>query len=162
MRPVTVTTFRDDPLFPRISRAVELILEKDKVVRPIDVLVGMQLLSGDDLEQWRRGRIPYLEKVIGCNLTRLSRLLRILRFHVHDLNLVPSTTAYMRHGSGPKQQLRFTKTGDVRLERAYATHFIWPGKGPWHPPGVRSPEPVRSQILPEDLPVRRGKSIRSA
>jgi hypothetical protein len=121
-----------------MSRAVEIILEKDKVVRPIDVLIGMQLLSRDDLEEWRCGRIPYLEKVIDCNLTRLSRLLRILQYHVQDLNHVPSATAYIRHGSGPKRQLRFTKTGDAKLERAYSTHFIWPGKGLWHPPGVRS------------------------
>jgi hypothetical protein len=138
MRAVTVATFREDPLFPKVSRAVEIILERDKVVRPIDVLIGMQLLSRDDLEEWRCGRVPYLEKVIDCNLTRLSRLLRILRFHVHDLNLVPSTTAYIRLGSGPKRQLRFTKTGDAKLERAYSTHFIWPGKGLWRPPGVRS------------------------
>ena len=113
MRTVTVATFRDDPLFPKLSRAVEIILEKDKVVRPIDVLIGMELLSRDDLEEWRCGRIPYLEKVIDCNLTRLSRLLRILQFHVHDLNLVPSAAAYIRHGSGPKRQLRFTKTGGL-------------------------------------------------
>jgi hypothetical protein len=138
MQSVTVATFRDDPLFPKISRAVEMILAKDKVVRPIDVLVGMHLLSRDDLDAWRFSRVPYLEKVIDCNLTRLSRLLRILRFHVHDLNLVPSVTAYMRHGRGPKRQLRFTKTGDARLEKAYATHFIWPGKGPWHPTAVKS------------------------
>jgi hypothetical protein len=70
--------------------------------------------------------------VITCNLSRLSRLLRILRFHAHDLNLKPSVTAYMRHGKGPKQRLRFTKTGDAKLEQAYSTHFIWPGKRPFH------------------------------
>src|ERR1700730_963060 len=146
MQAVTLATFRSDPLFPKISRVVATILEKDHVVRPIDVLIGMQLLSRDDLEEWRRGRVPYLERVINCNLTRLSRLLRILRFHVHDLNLVPSTTDYRRHGKGRKQCLRFTKTGDARLEVAYATHFIWPGKSPFHPPPGKSPfhPPARS------------------
>jgi hypothetical protein len=129
MRIVSVATFRSDPLFPKIERVVATILEKDKVVRPIDVLVGMQLLNRDDLQAWRCGRIPYLGQVIRCNLTRLSRLLRILRFHVHDLKLVPSATAYLHHGSGPKQRLRFTKTGDAKLEKAYSTHFIWPGSG---------------------------------
>jgi hypothetical protein len=38
----------------------------------------MDLLTPEHLEVWRRGRIPYLEQVIDCNLTRLSRLLRIL------------------------------------------------------------------------------------
>ena len=93
MRAVTVATFRSDPLFPKISRVVAIILEKDRVVRPIDVLIGMQLLSRDDLEEWCRGCIPYLEKAINSNLSRLSLLLRILRFHVHDLKLVPSATA---------------------------------------------------------------------
>jgi hypothetical protein len=71
------------------------------------------------------------------NLTCLSRLLRILRFHAHDLNLKPSRTVYMRWGKGPKQRLRFTKTGDPRIEEAYATHFVWPGKGPFHPPASK-------------------------
>ena len=78
--------------------------------------------------------MPYLEKVIHGNLTRLSRLLRILRFHVHDLKLMPSPAVYSRHGKGRKQRLRFTKTGERRLEEAYATHFVWPGKGPFHTP----------------------------
>ncbi len=46
---VTVATFHNDPLFPRIERAVETILETSKVVTPIDVLVGMQLLTCDDV-----------------------------------------------------------------------------------------------------------------
>ena len=131
-RVVTVTTFRSDPLFPRIERAVATVLKTNKVVTPIDVLVGMQLLTRADVEDWRHGRVTYLERVINCNLTRLSRLLRILRFHAHDLNLVPSTTDYRRPGKGPKRHLRFTKTGDPRLEVAYATHFVWPGKSPFH------------------------------
>jgi hypothetical protein len=134
---VTVATFRSDPLFPRIERAVATILETSKVVTPIDVLVGMQLLNYDDVVDWRNGRVAYLERVINCNLTRLSRLLRILRFHVHDLNLVSSTTDYRRHGKGKKHRLRFTTSGDVKLETAYATHFVWPGKSAFHPPAPR-------------------------
>ena len=131
---VSVANFRDDRLYPKIERAVASILAKGKVVAPVDVLIVMGLLKPNDLEAWRRGRIPHLERVIGCNLTRLSRLLRILRFHAHDLKLIPSGTAYLRWGKGPRQPLRFTKTGDTQLEIAYATHFVWPGKGPFHPP----------------------------
>lgn len=133
----TVANFQDDPLFPRIERAVAAILAKGKVVAPVDVLVAMSLLAPEKLEDWRRGRMPYLEKVTNCNLTRLSRLLRILRFHAHDLNLVPSVTVHRRWGKGPKQRLQFTKTGDPRLEEAYARHFAWSGKGPFHPPVPR-------------------------
>ena len=127
-------TYRHDPLYPRIVRAVDTILANGKVVAPVDVLIRMGLLAPEDLEDWRRGRVPYLVRVINCNLTRLARLLRILRFHAHDLNLKPSWTAYRRWGKGPKQRLRFTKTGAPKLEEAYATHLVWPGKGPFHRP----------------------------
>ncbi len=133
-RELTAAGHREDPLYPRIARAVEVLLQRGNVVTPVDVLIGTGLLTRERLEDWRRGRVPYLERVINCNVTRLSRLLRVLRFHAHDLNLKPSWTAYMRWGKGPKQPLRFTKTGDSSLEKAYATHFVWPGKGPFHPP----------------------------
>ena len=129
---VSVDAFRRDPMFPRIEGVVADLLAKGNVVTPVDVLIGMGLLRPDRLNDWRCGRVPYLERVIDCNLTRLSRLLRILRFHAHDLNLKPSATVYNRYGKGPKQRLRFSKTGDSCLEAAYATHFVWPGKRPFH------------------------------
>lgn len=106
------------------------ILERGKVVAAVDVLVGMGLLSPARLEDWRRGRVPYLERVIDCNLIRLSRSLRILRLHAHDLNLVPSATVYLRWGKRPRQQLRFSKTGDGWVETAYGTYLIWRGTEP--------------------------------
>jgi len=128
----SVTSYRSDSLYPRIVRAVQRLLARGEVVAPVDVLIGMGLLTPAKLEAWRFGRVPYLEKVIDCNLTKLSRILHILRFHAHDLNLSPSTTAYIRWGKGPKQRLRFTKTGDRKLEQAYSRHFVWPGKRPHH------------------------------
>lgn len=124
-------------MYTRIVHAVEGLLQRGTVVTPVDVLIGMGLLTGEHLKDWRCGRVPYLERVIDYNLTRLGRVLRILRFHAHDLNLKPSWTAYVRWGKGRKQRLQFTKTGDPRLEEAYATHFVWPGKGPFHPPVLK-------------------------
>jgi hypothetical protein len=72
-------------------------------------------------------------------------LLRILQFHAHDLKLVPRVTAYMRRGKGPGQRLRFTKTGDAKLEEAYARHFVWPGKGPFHLPARQGNREIRNE-----------------
>ena len=136
---VSVETFRDDPLFPRVERAVAAILAGGKIVAPVDVLVRMGLLKQEHIEDWRQGRVDYLERLITGNLTRLSRLLRILHFHAHDLKWVPSVTGYMCWGKGPRRRLRFTKTGDAKLEEAYSRHFLWPGKDPFHPPAAKSP-----------------------
>ena len=78
---VSVDNFRSDPMFPRIQRVVAEQLAKGNVVAPVGVLIGMGLLRPEHLADWRRGRVAYLEHVINCNLSRLSRLLRILRFH---------------------------------------------------------------------------------
>lgn len=134
---VSVDSFRRDPMYPQVERAVAAILASSKVVAPVDVIVRLGWLSTADLENWRFGRVPYLERVIRCNLTRLSRFLRIIGFHCHDLNLTASQTAYVKWGKGRRTALRFTKTGDPALERVYARHFVWPGKGPFHPPRPR-------------------------
>jgi hypothetical protein len=133
---VSVDDFQDDLMFRRIECVVAELLTKGNVVG---------LLRPEHLHNWRRGRVPYLERVVNCNLTRLSRLLRILRFHAHDLNLKPSATVYNCYGRGSKQRLRFSKTGDAGLEAAYATHFVWPGKRPFHSPRA---EPVAPSEAP--------------
>lgn len=131
---MNVGTYRADPLHPRIVRAVDALLARGKVIAPIDVLVSMDLLTADRLQAWRRGELPYLERVIDCNRPRLSRLLRILRFVAHDLKLRPSPAVYSRHGKGGRLPLRFSKSGDPKLEQAYSTHFVWPGNGRFHRP----------------------------
>ena len=156
---LTVETYRNDKLYPRVAKAVDTLLAKGKVVAPVDVLIQMGLLDPKRFEDWRRGRVPYLEKVIDCNLSRLSRLLRILQFSAHDLNLKPSATAYMRWGKGAKQRIRFTKTGDPKLEEAYATHFVWPGKKPFHESDSRRARPgeMTSAGTVRDSPRKEGR-----
>jgi hypothetical protein len=157
---VSVENFQSDPLFPRIERAVAAILATGvKVVAPVDVLVTMDILAPKDVDAWRSGRVHYLERVILGNLTRLSRLLRILGFHCHDLKLVATPATYVRSGKGPRTLLRFTKTGEPRLEKVYARHFVWPGKVPFHPPGEKRapriyPRPREASAAPESGPTR--------
>jgi hypothetical protein len=127
MTKTTVETYREDKYYPKIVRAVEAILAQGDVVTPVDVFVRMELLSKADVESWRFGRVPYLEKVSRCSLGKTSRILRILRMHVHDLNMTPSQTAYVKWGKGPRTPLRFSKTGDPNLEAAYSRHFLKPG-----------------------------------
>lgn len=105
-------------------RAVNETLATTRVVAPVEVFVRMNLLATDDLEEWRQGRVPYLEKVIRCNLSKASRVLRILRFHAHDLNLEASATVYLRRVGGKKLHLRFSKTREPNVEEAYSRHFV--------------------------------------
>ncbi|MDA2935142.1 hypothetical protein MYX82_12500 [Acidobacteria bacterium AH-259-D05] len=128
MKRITIQNDRTDKYYRRIVEVVGDILEQSNFVAPVDVFVRMDLLSEEALDDWRAGRVPYLEKVVKCNLAKASCILRILRMHAHDLNLAPSTTGYRRRGKGKRTPLRFTKTGDAKLEEAYARHFVIIGK----------------------------------
>jgi hypothetical protein len=80
VKKVTLTNYKTDPYYRDIVRAVSEILSKDKFGSPVEVFVRMKLLSKEDFEEWRFGRVPYLERVIRCNSSKASRILRILRF----------------------------------------------------------------------------------
>ena len=120
MRKITIENYRIQKEYPKIVAAVAQLLARQRFVAPIDVFLGLGLLDADDMAKWKRGGTPYLERVIRCNLSRASTILRILRFHAHDLNLGPSITRYMHR----KNALRFSKTGEGPIEEAYARHFV--------------------------------------
>jgi hypothetical protein len=121
---VTQANYTKDPHYVRVVRAVNELLSAGPVIAPVDVFVRMQLLRAKDLEDWRFGRVPYLERVIQCNLEKAERILRLLRLHAEARGLKPSRTFYRRWGKGRKQELRFSKFGLPRLEELYATHFV--------------------------------------
>jgi hypothetical protein len=139
MKKITLENYQTDKYYPRITRAVDAILSRGDVVAPIDVFIGMSLLTAESVEEWRRGRVPCLEMRILCNLSAAGRILRILRMHVHDLKLWPSMTVYMRHGKGAKTRLPFSKSGAAPIEEAYSRHFV----------RVRSKRRQRETPLPE-------------
>ncbi len=120
----TVSNYREFREYPRIVAAVSRILARKRFVAPVELFVEMDLLAAADLERWRRGRVPVLERVIRCNLTKAGRILRLLRFHAHDLKLNPSPTVYQHKG----HRLRFSRSGEPKIEQAYSTHLVVVGK----------------------------------
>jgi hypothetical protein len=99
---------------------VHELLKDGFVVVPAEVLMQMRYLTKKDYEDWRFGRVPYLERVIGCNLSKVNRILRILRLHAEDLGLKPSPTGYKKWGKGRKIFVRFSRSGASWMEILYA------------------------------------------
>ena len=125
MKKVSVTKYRTDKYYPRIVRAIAKVLSKSDVVAPIEVLIEMGNLSEKNHDAWKKGQIPYLERVFEGSLSKANRILRIIGFHAHDLNMVPRHTHYHQWGKGKKRALRFSKSGDKKIEEAYARHYLW-------------------------------------
>ena len=125
MKKVTVNSYRKDKYYSRVKKAAGKILAREDVLTPIDILIEMGRLSKNNYEAWRKGQVPYLERVIEGNLSKANRILHIIGFHAHDLNMVPRQTVYHQWGKGKKRMLRFSRSGDPNLEKAYSRYYIW-------------------------------------
>ena len=103
--------------------ANSLIYEKGYVCA-IDVLIKLDYLTKKDYEDWRFGKIEYLEKACKVNLSKLSTINRTIKKNANDLKLEKSLTGYNQYGKGIKRRLIFSKSGDKNIENAYATHYL--------------------------------------
>jgi hypothetical protein len=110
----------------RVVQAAEEALYKQQYVSPIDVFLGMKLLQPVHVIDWRKGRIPYLEQVIQGNLSKISFYMKCFRAWANEKGLILSPTVYLARTRGAKRELRFSKTGNSEIERAYRTHYISP------------------------------------
>ena len=99
------------------------IIEEKGYLSSIDVLLKLEYLSQKDYENWRLGKVEYLEKVCGINLKKLSTINKTIKEISGEWNLKKSWTAYNKYGKGKKIRLRFSKSGNEMIEERYATHY---------------------------------------
>ena len=92
---------------------------------PVDVLMDIGVLRKQDYENWRNGRVDYLERVCQCNLHKLSEIMKEVRSYAGKNELKPSETVYKQWGKkGRVIKLRFSKSGDPGIEKGYSTHYV--------------------------------------
>ena len=109
----------------KVQAAAYNILKKQVFVSPVEVLMEIGVLSSEHYNDWRFGRVPYLEKVCNTNLSKLSFIMSELRAYARGMNLKPSRTVYNQYGvKGRKIRLRFSKSGNPNIEKAYVTHYV--------------------------------------
>ncbi|MGV7224743.1 MAG: hypothetical protein ACQ9MH_24895 [Nitrospinales bacterium] len=123
MKKVTVGTYRKDTLYPKVVRATAELLKEADEISPVAILMKIGNLTQKDYDAWRRGRLPYLERAFQGSLSKANRYLRIIGFHAHDLNMIPSQHTYRQ--TGKKRILRFSRFDEPNVEKSYARHFRW-------------------------------------
>jgi len=99
---------------------------------PVDVLMEIGVLPKKKYEDWRFGRVTYLESVCTVNLRILSAILHQMRVYAKKTGLKSSFCYYKQWGTkkkggqGKKEliPLRFSKGGNTDVEKWYVTHFV--------------------------------------
>ncbi len=109
----------------RVVRAAEAAFAERRFVTAIDVLVGLGWLEPRRVDEWRQGRVPYLEAVVIASLGKISTAMKVFRDWAQARGLKPSETAYVAR-TRDRRPLRFSKSGDDGIERAYRTHWVSP------------------------------------
>ena len=112
-------------LHQKVNSAMYSLIKQKGIASPVEVLIEMGVLSKEDCERWRFGKIDYLERVCKINLSKLSTINHEIRVFARKNDLKASWTFYKRWGcKGKKIKLRFSKSGDEQIERSYATHYV--------------------------------------
>lgn len=121
---------KDSEFIGRVHSAVYHQCQQRGYAAPVDVLMEIGVLPKQKYEEWRFGKIPYLELICTCNLRQLSVIMRQIRRYAEKSGLKPSFCYYKQWGVKKKQgrkpviPLRFSKSGKPEIEKAYATHYV--------------------------------------
>lgn len=115
----------DRILSEKVHSAMEQQIKERGYAAPVDVLMDIGILTKEKYEDWRFGRVPYLEKVCNANLHKLSSAMHYMRVYAKKNGLKPSLCVYKKWGKkGMYGNLRFSKSGNADVERWYATHLF--------------------------------------
>ncbi len=122
----------NEELKKKVRSSVDCQSRQRGFATPVDVLIDISVLPKQKYEDWRLGRVDFLERVCTVNLNKLSIIMRELRSYAHASGLKPSLCFYKQWGGKRKAgqggqgatALRFSKSGSPEIEKAYATHFV--------------------------------------
>jgi len=109
----------------KIAAAGGAAVTKNGYVTAVDALLATGWLRPEGVEDWRRGRVPYLERVVVASLPKISTAMRVFRSWAESAGLRPSETVYVSW-TRDRHRLRFSKSGNPNIERAYSTHWLPP------------------------------------
>lgn len=108
----------------KVDQIVKKLIAGKGFVAPLEVFLRLGAVRPEQVEEWRFGKVPYLERVLRGNLSQFNFILSLIRKQARELELKPSHTAYVKWGKGPKRPLRFSKSGDPTMEQRYTTHYV--------------------------------------
>lgn len=127
-----VRIITDKELVGKVNSSMYHQWQERGFATPIDTLMDCGVLTKKAYEEWRFGKVSYLEKSCTVNLRKLSFVLHQMRVYAKKQGWKESLCYYKQWGvkkkSGqghkPVVSLRFSKSGDTKVEKQYATHFV--------------------------------------
>ena len=98
-------------LIGKVHSAVYHQCQRRGYAAPVDVLMEVGVLPKQKYEDWRFGRIDYLERVCTVNLRKLSFIMHQMRVYAQKTGLKPSFCYYKQWGVKKKMLIGLTQQG---------------------------------------------------
>ena len=122
----------DKELIEKVHNAMYQQCQRRGYAAPVDVLMDRGVLPKKKYEDWRCGRVLFLESVCTVNLRKLSFIMSQMRAYAKKADLKPSFCYYKQwgmkkttgQGHKPVIPLRFSNSGSPEIEKMYATHYV--------------------------------------
>lgn len=107
----------DQQLIKKVNEVAENQRQQRGYITPVDVLMEIGVLTKQNYEDWRFGKVSYLEKVCTCNLNKLTKILQQIYKYAQINGLKPSMSQYQLWGKKKGKALRFSKSGRPEKNR---------------------------------------------
>jgi hypothetical protein len=112
-------------LAERIADAAEAALAAQNYVCCIDVMERIGWLYPEAAKHWRVGKFECLEDAVQSNPSRISEAMRLFQTWAEAKGLIANEAQYVAR-TPQRGTLRFSRSGDEAVERAYRTHWVSP------------------------------------
>lgn len=130
------TAMNEKELIGKVHSTVYHQCQRRGYAAPVDVLMEVGVLQKQKYEDWRFGRVDYLERVCTVNLRKLSFIMRQMQVCAQKSGLKSSFCYYKqwgvkkKNGQGhkPVVPLRFSKSGNPEIENGMQL-ILWTPNG---------------------------------
>lgn len=92
-------------------------------IAQVDILMEIGVLTKQNYEAWRFGKVSYLEKACTCNLNKLTKILKQIYKYAQKNALKPSVSQYRLWGKKGKNS-DLVKVVDLKLSESMR-HILW-------------------------------------
>ena len=104
----------------RVESAINAVMHRNQNLTYPELFIELGILSEKDFSAWKAGQVPFLEKVVQSNLTKLARIMTAVRRFAREKQL--------ERISGPKPRKPYSKTATNFLEEEYRVVYRAPAR----------------------------------
>ena len=105
----------DGEIIGKVQSSMYTRLINQGVVFPFEVLMDVGVLSKENYEDWRFGRVPFLEAICTVNVRKLSFIMHLMRIYAKKYDLKTFVSFYKQWGQKSQRAMARNRSSNFAL-----------------------------------------------